>query len=186
MNTIVKIHGNSGSGKTTIIRNLFDQAEAVTKLGPNISKPEAYSFHIPGIQLPIHVVGSYENTCGGVDTISNMDELVHLIHKYAPHGNVIYEGLLVSTYFGSAGRAMASYGDSHLWAFLDTPLEVCIERVKARRLAAGNTKPFNEENTRNRDKPIKALREKLIKYGANVIDLNYDKDPTSQLLEYMK
>lgn len=181
--TILKIHGNSGSGKTTIVRNLFDQATTILPHG-DAKKPEAYELVIPGINKPIFIIGSYENTCGGVDTIPNAGELRRRVFKYAPLGNVIYEGLLVSTYFGTVGQQMLdAFGDKHVWAFLDTPLEECITRIKARRLAAGNTKPLNETNTRNRHKPIAALREKLIAKGALVLDLQHDRDPTGAVLE---
>jgi len=186
--TIVKIHGNSGSGKTTIIRNLFEHATVtlgVEKLGGNPKKPEAYKFMLPGVMLPIYVLGSYENTCGGVDTIPIMDDLVKLIHHYAPLGNVIYEGLLISTYYGTAGREMNTYGRRHVWAFLDTPLEVCIERVKARRHAAGDERPFNEENTRNRHKPIENLAKKLVIMKANVAMLAHDGDPTGEIVSLL-
>jgi hypothetical protein len=34
-----------------------------------------------------------------------------------------------------------------VFAFLDTPWEVCLQRVLARRAAAGNDKPFDPEKT---------------------------------------
>jgi len=98
---------------------------------------------------------------------------IELIHFYAPRGHVFYEGLLGSEYYGKLGAASEQYGDKHVFAFLDTPIEVCIERVKARRLAKGNTNPLNEENTRNRVRKILMLKQKLTNQGRVVVDIPY-------------
>lgn len=181
---IIKIHGTSGAGKTTVVRNLMDEATQITPQGP-VKRPEAYKLDMPGLRRPVYVLGPYENTCGGMDGVTSVSAQIELIHKYAELGHVIYEGLLLSTYYGSLGMAVERYGNDHVWAFLDTPIDVCIERVKARRLAAGNTKPLNERNTREREKPINSLKSKLSRRGAKVITLNYDNSPSVQLLEVL-
>ena len=179
---ILKIHGTSGAGKTTIVRNIMEHANQILPIGP-LRKPESYKLLIPNEVTPLYVIGSYESTCGGMDTILQVDRQIELVSKYAAMGHVIYEGLLMSTYYGKFGTAMEQYGQDHIWAFLDTPEDVCIERVKARRLAAGNTKPLNETNTRMRMKPIHSLRNKLEARGANVVTLRYDDQPHEQALE---
>ena len=172
---IVKIHGTSGSGKTTAVRNLMELGE-VDKIG-DPKRPEAYRIiNVNGVTHPIFVLGSYEGVCGGMDTISLVKDQIALIHDYAPLGHVVYEGLLISTYYGALGLAMEQYGEDHIWAFLDTPIDVCIDRVKQRRLAAGNLKPLNERNTRERIKPINSLKAKLLRMGSNVVDLSYTSD----------
>ena len=177
---IIKVHGTSGSGKTTAVRNLMELGE-VDKIG-DPKRPEAYRItNVNGVHRPIFVLGSYEGVCGGMDTISKVADQIALIHDYAPLGHVVYEGLLISTYYGALGQAMEQYGKEHVWAFLDTPIDVCIERVKARRAAAGNTKPLNERNTRERIKPINSLKLKLGRIGARVETLSYDSDTGEQL-----
>lgn len=165
---IVKLMGNSGSGKTTAVRQLMDLAQEVTPLREGL--------RVKGYRLDFedgprtYVLGSYENTCGGLDTIRTADEVIDLVVRYAPLGNIVMEGLLSSTYIGKLGEFLMSYPTN--WVFLDTPLEECIERVKARRLLAGDSRPFNEENTRNRAKPIAAARIKLLNRGAWVFDMD--------------
>lgn len=183
---LVKIHGTSGAGKSTIAFNLLEASvmEPV-KMGENPKKPEAYEIRLPNSAIPTYVLGSYENQCGGMDGIVSVQHQAQLIHKYAEMGNVVYEGLLMSTYYGGLGREMEMYGDNHIWAFLDTPIDVCIDRVKARRLAAGNERPLNERNTRERIKPIISLQNRLTNMGANVKTLNWDKDPTGQVIEWL-
>lgn len=182
---LIKIHGTSGAGKTTAVRDLMEYASRVLPLG-NPKRPEAYQLSIAPIFSPIYVLGSYENTCGGMDSITAVQDQIDLIHKYAEMGHVVYEGLLMSTYYGKLGEAVAQYGRNHIWAFLDTPIEVCIDRIKQRRLAAGNLKPLNERNSRERVKPINSLKARLTRIGARVEDLHYDEDMGAQLIAWLE
>lgn len=181
---ILKVHGTSGAGKTTAVRDFMEFGE-VTPLGPDRRRPEAYRVDVPSLKHPVYILGPYENKCGGMDGVTSVAEQIRLIHHYAELGHVIYEGLLMSTYFGKIGMEMQRYGKQHIWAFLDTPIEVCIERIKQRRLAAGNTKPLNERNTRERLKPILSLKAKLIRMNSNVVDLKYDQDCGRQILDLL-
>lgn len=162
MSIIVKLHGTSGSGKTTVARGLMDLA--ISPVRPILSvrgKPEAYQMQLPDVHSPLFILGPYTATCGGLDGISDADDHIRLLQQSAHYGHVFYEGLLGSEYYGRIGQASEQYGDSHIFAFLDTPIETCIERVKARRAAAGNTKPLNEDNTRGRIKKIQRLKDRL-------------------------
>jgi hypothetical protein len=181
---LLKIHGTSGAGKTTIVRDLMEVATQILPMGP-VKRPEAYRLTVPGVARPVYVLGPYENTCGGMDGVSSVNDQIDLIHHYADLGHVIYEGLLLSTYYGSLGAAVERYGKEHVWAFLDTPIEVCIERVKARRIAAGNDKPLNERNTRERMKPIMSLKARVERRGERVVVLKHDETPSQQVLELL-
>jgi predicted ABC-type ATPase len=162
---LVKLHGTSGSGKSTVARHLMS-------LGVVRPLDNAYYVDIPAFKLPLYILGTYNSQCGGCDTLT-AGQQIELIHYYAPKGHVFYEGLLGSEYYGKLGVASEPYGNRHVFAFLDTPIELCIERVKARRLAKGNTQPLNEENTRNRVRKIEMLRQKLINQGRNVKIIPY-------------
>lgn len=169
---IVKLHGTSGSGKTTAVREFMDLAECVTPIHFGKKKPEAYKVELKSYLLPTYVLGGYSNKCGGVDTIPSTDALIDLIDEYIDLGHVLFEGLLISTYHGFLGKHLDSLPRDKVWAFLNTPIEECILRVRQRRLDAGNDKPFNETNTRNRVKPINELRRKLISRGSRVEDID--------------
>lgn len=178
---IVKLHGNSGSGKTTVARQIMSLGDRID-LGVNPKRPEAYQVVIPYWKRPLFVLGPYTNTCGGLDSVGTWREAADLLHKYAAKGHVFYEGLLSSTYYGSFGKETERYGKDHIFAFMDTPLEVCIQRILGRRAEAGNSKPLNEDNTRNRQKPISNVRSRCIALGRTVVDVRHDELPAIQVL----
>jgi len=161
MNLIIKLHGTSGSGKTTVARTLMSDSQVTPILNQANRKPEAYHcFHILLAQ-PLYVLGPYTATCGGLDSLNDVDEHMRLLATYAQLGHVFYEGLLGSEYYGRIGKLSEQWGDRHIFAFMDTPIDICIDRIKARRLAAGNDKPLNEANTRGRIPKIERLKSRL-------------------------
>jgi hypothetical protein len=83
------------------------------------------------------------------------------LEHYGRIGHVFYEGLLGSEYYGRIGKVSEQFRDRHVFAFLDTPLQVCLDRVQARRLAKGNTKPLNTANTVGRVAKIERLKVRL-------------------------
>ena len=59
MKLIVKIHGCSGSGKTTMVKTLMGQASEVTVVeDQKRRKPEAYVMTLPGYAHPVSLLGS--------------------------------------------------------------------------------------------------------------------------------
>jgi gluconate kinase len=158
---IVKLHGTSGSGKTTVARALLAGNIYNTVHNAANRKPEAYIMFHPYLKKQLAILGPYTATCGGLDSLNNVNEHIRLLEQYGHLNHVFYEGLLGSEYYGRIGKGSEVFGDSHVFAFLDTPIDVCIERVKQRRAAAGNTKPFNEDNTRGRVAKIERLKYRL-------------------------
>lgn len=148
---ILNIKGTSGSGKTTLARKILsyphEEIKGYKKLRNSVKEvADAYKVDMSqeGIELPVYVIGSYNNTCGGCDTINTQEEIVERVKKYYPSGHILIEGLLLSGTGknGYVPRELSKTG-ALVIGWLNTPLDVCIERVKARRLAAGNTKPFD-------------------------------------------
>jgi hypothetical protein len=152
---IINIRGTSGSGKTTVVRGIMAKGIAAP-MGENSKKPDGYLVKLPFAPKPLFVVGSYENTCGGCDAISTQDEICDRVRAYASLGHVMMEGLLMSHSFAryaALDRELHAQGHHCIWGFLDTPLEVCLDRVRARReaarLAKVNPPPPKELNTKN-------------------------------------
>jgi hypothetical protein len=146
---IVNIRGCNGSGKTTIVRRFLERLPHETLYRTDHYKPLGYKVDATswGIMLPVFVVGSYENTCGGTDGINTQEEIAERTTKAHGHGHVLVEGLLMSK--SSAGGHVAPILKDHgaIFGFLDTPWDTCLSRVLARRAAAGNDKPFDPEKT---------------------------------------
>jgi hypothetical protein len=158
---VINVRGTSGSGKTTVIRGVMG-AGVTTKLfgepepdgslfGKTPTTPEAYRVepqHQPPDGRPFFVIGSYEAVCGGCDAIHTQDEICARVRRYAAQGHVLMEGLLMSHLFSRyAALDRELQPTPYIWAFLDTPLELCIERVEKRRRERFAKKPLNPHNT---------------------------------------
>lgn len=178
MNLIVKLHGTSGAGKSTVAYEIMQMYPAYG----TIERDDKVVGHSVSIDLkPLHILGRYTTQCGGCDTLK-ADQQIALLNDMAPQGHVFYEGLLSSEYYGRLGTASEQYGDRHVFAFLDTPIDLCIERVILRRLKAGNAKPLDETNTRARIKKIASLKAKLERMGRRVVTIPYQ-DATRAVLD---
>jgi thymidylate kinase len=184
MNCIIKLHGTSGSGKTTVARELMrSDLNPRHLLNAASRKPEAYEVSVPGLKNLLYILGPYTATCGGLDSLSDVNDHIRLLEHYGKIGHVFYEGLLGSEYYGRIGKVSEQFGDRHIFAFLDTPIEVCLERVQARRLAKGNTKPLNPANTVGRVAKIERLRYRLEnEFKRPTRTITYI-SPTSEILE---
>ena len=145
---IVNIRGCNGSGKTTIVRRFLTKLPT-EPLGGKPGRPAGYRVDASpwGLKLPVFVVGSYENTCGGADGIKTQEEIAERVVKAQYHGHVLVEGLLMSKSSDGGHVAPILKGHGAIFAFLDTPWDVCLERVLARRAEAGNEKVFDPEKT---------------------------------------
>ena len=141
---IVNPRGTSGSGKTELVRRIAadygwgrsGRVEPVYRRGRE--RPIAYRLRHPLGGRPLAVLGHYEATSGGCDTISaadgGMDEAFRLAGGYAADGHdVLLEGLLLS---GEHVRSAALAREHGLHVLrLDTPLDRCIRNVIARQRA---------------------------------------------------
>lgn len=184
MNKVLKLHGCSGAGKTTIARALIAGADSVHEITKDGDKrPEAYVLEYPEYNgVAITVLGSYENNCGGMDSYpSDAPSIIKLIEAYRSHGHVFFEGLLLSTYYGTVGHHLKTMGDGAIMAFLDTPVLTCLERVTRRRDVQKSKNKFNPQNTVDKFNTIVSLKAKCEKLGHRVYSFQHDVDPLGQL-----
>lgn len=138
---IINIRGTSGSGKSTIVHSYLLENEKYKDpvygtLGP-WKKPKIIGYLVskPG-RTPTFVMGRYETACGGCDSLSYKgahDDMEELVRTYAHEGlNVVYEGLVVSSTIGRWMRLSKEFPTKFVFAYMDTPLEECYNRIVAR------------------------------------------------------
>lgn len=166
--TIVRLNGTHGSGKSTVAAKIMRYLNTVPLFSNEEQrskrKPEGYLVSLPhGHRKKLFIVGPYETACGGCDAIQPFSDIWPRVAWAADHGyHVLFEGALVSTTYGAIGAASEAYGKNFAWAFLDTPLEVCRERVNARRAERGAAPLTDFKNVDSKWHTIARLREKLL------------------------
>jgi hypothetical protein len=185
---IINPRGCNGSGKTTTVRRFLDRLPTEA-LGGKPGRPAGYRVDASawGIALPVFVVGSYENVNGGADGINTQEEIADRVVKAQTHGHVLVEGLLMSK--SSDGGHVAPILRDHgaIFAFLDTPWDTCLERVLARRKAAGNEKPFDPDKTmRSAYEQCHRSMELLTQAGGYDVRVLDWQNPVGQVVQWLK
>tara|TARA_R100000908_G_C3733798_1_gene132328 strand:+ start:601 stop:1188 length:588 start_codon:yes stop_codon:yes gene_type:complete len=173
-NIILRICGTFGSGKTTAVRKFLEDYPNETL---HVEKKIAgYKLDLKSedITRPVFVIGKYDNVCGGTDSMSTQQLIADRIMQAHPHGHVMYEGALVSA-SGLGGKVTQATEETGctVYAFLDTPEDLCIERVKQRRLNAGNEKEFNPKNLIDKFKSVANCKKNLLAAKCAVTDLDH-------------
>jgi hypothetical protein len=175
---IVVLRGTSGSGKTTIaagVMKVLGPHAGTFNVGPK-GKLGGYVWDQP----PVTVVGRYETACGGCDAMSwkgAADDLEQAVVEGVGRGHsVLLEGLMVSTWGADRLLRLAKVAPLTV-LHLDTPLDVCLDAVRARRAerAALKGQEAGELNVRNTTDKWNGLithtRNQRIK-GVNVEDVD--------------
>lgn len=150
--TIVNIRGTSGSGKSTLVHRFlaehpYTTIEA-TLNGSKKPKIVAYKCEMPTDvfvsytgyvratpQSPTYIIGSYKTQCGGCDSMSykgSHNDIEELVRAAAEKGNVIFEGLTISSTLTRWQGVSDSFPGEFVWAFMMTPEEECHQRILAR------------------------------------------------------
>ena len=184
---IINIRGTNGSGKTTLARALITpQAQPVdlvwydnpTKRDPG-RRSSVEGWGTSGGYL---AVGKYSTGCGGMDTIKTFDlqqqAVMAATRLPGSPRHVICEGVLASTVAGSwleFFKQQEAQGHRVLVAYLDTPLELCLERIRERQRATDRgEREIKEDLVADKIKSIKATRSKMEFAGIPTVLLRHD------------
>ncbi len=167
MSLMIQIRGTSGSGKTTVMKEVMSLLGNWTpEFIPGRKRPLYYRCVEGGWQdKGIIVLGHYEIDCGGCDTIGSVPQIFEVIKTLPKYGILLCEGLLLS----EDVKWSKELGSDLRVVFLATEVEECVRRVKKRREGSGNDKPFNPDNTVNRVRPIERARKLLPESGIIVV-----------------
>lgn len=190
---IINIRGTNGSGKTTLARALIGPdpqgIDLVEYPSPTKRDPERKAW-VDGFggRTSFLAIGSYKQGCGGMDTIPSFDlqqQGVRAAYDWKrPNGyqltgerpeHIVCEGVLASTVFGSWGNFFSGFNkDEVLIAYLDTPLEVCLERIRQRQIAAkGEAREIKREQVADKIKAIEATRKRFKAAGFRTCVINH-------------
>lgn len=125
------------------------------------------------------ILGDYTpaatGTTAGCDRISRQDDIkAALVAAAAIPGVdvVLFEGIIVSTIFLPWLEWERASGGM-VWAFLDTPLEVCLKRIQDR----NGGEPIKEDLVANKHKTIRDVRRKVLDVypgGGRVHDIRWE------------
>jgi hypothetical protein len=198
---VIKLGGCNGSGKTSVARALLEKY----KMRPTEYKkdrPYVYTGHLPS-GMEIVVLGSYASVCGGMDTISDKEERLALVESYCTGSEriVFYEGLITGKTYGAMGALSDTPGQKGHWlyAFMDTPFEVCVERVVKRRQDRALAKGLDaqdavafavgidaERTMRPTFKSIISTEQRAREAGHQTIWLKHDKSPAQIVTQLIK
>lgn len=147
---LINIRGTSGSGKSTIVREVMKRYDAVKK----IQQEEIYPSVLPGGEVakprkqplaylctrlderPLAVLGHYETACGGCDTLPTYDMIFDLVRRFDAQGfDVLFEGLLMSgdLKFTRALLEDASVSDLLVVGLTQITLDTCEASIRGRR-----------------------------------------------------
>jgi hypothetical protein len=168
---IVDIRGTNGSGKSFIGHNLrakYKNMQIRNPLVDSVGSIEGYEFP----DLKLFMLGPYESVSGGCDGIRTQNDICRIIERRAPNWNLFIEGLLVSHTF-TRWNNMALRFPGWKFFFLNTPLDICIQRTQARRDAKGTTKPFDPTHLTNDWYSCKRVRTKMLAAGRDITDLDH-------------
>lgn len=161
MGLVINPRGTSGSGKTWLVRQVMAASRGAGAVAEPLCRegrvrPIGWRFAYPSDRRPLAVIGHYEATRGGIDTIpktdGGLDEAFRLADVLATDGHdVLMEGYQLS---GEVERTVAlsqtqrTRGDRLHVLWLDVPLECCVRNVMVRRRAGRDAHPSVERTAR--------------------------------------
>lgn len=159
---IVNIRGTSGSGKSTVMKEIMNRMGDWQAIYRDGRKKPLYYYSMGDWPNTV-ILGHYESPCGGCDTIGAAPSIYDLIKEVQvdrPNSIVLCEGLILS----EDSRWFSQLPDLRVF-FLTTPLKTCLNQIQKRRAQVGNHNVLKPENTANRVSTIERSRLKLMELG---------------------
>jgi hypothetical protein len=167
---LIYVHGTNGSGKSTLARALLAAAGGPFAIGTLNDNPKAsYTHTNEGVVF----IGKYGTACGGVDGLSPYASINDIVDHHVGMGDprMFAEGLITPGV--ETCQRLADKVDRHLYIFLDTPVEQCVENVLKRRRTKGNVKPYDPDNLLKKRRSAMSWAERLGKHGLQIESMTW-------------
>lgn len=177
--TIVSIRGTHGSGKSTVVTTLMSQFPVQPIPGPK-KRPTGYVVDLP-LNRHLYIPGPYDTACGGCDAIQPYSDIIPRLQWALDQGfDVLFEGALVSSSYGTIGEFMNEQHNP-VFAFLDTPLGLCLSRIALRRAKRwaeagkpGSPPPVDPKNTSVKYDNVLRTHHQMDKLGSVIRRVDID------------
>ena len=170
----INVRGCNGSGKTTMLRCLARDplCRVINVIVPD-HKPIPVTYAPGGIAIIWdYTPAAAGATTAGLDRIKTQaaaKAVAELVGRDPDVKAVLFEGVVVSTIYGPWQEWSKANGGM-IWAFLDTPLEVCLKRIQER----NGGKPIKEDQVADKHRTIARVREKALADGETVRDIHWE------------
>ncbi len=133
MNKIITIRGTNGSGKSWLVRQLMDRYPFnIVEVNPKNGFPIVYH----NSSLNMFILGDYRShlNAPGCDVMSTtVVEILANLQRLNQTGHVVFEGVTTAATYGRyADLAKQLPSGAFIWCFIDTPLDICIQRIYSR------------------------------------------------------
>lgn len=195
MNRLYNIRGTNGSGKSHIVHEMMKAYPVYEEIWDDRIN-EQVGIVIPA--LNVRLLGDYTTQCGGGDwyiagrsgskkTINDAEAAILSLWEEGSY-RVIFECFMFSGTFGRwnefGKKLAASHGGGKeivTYAFLDTPKELCADRIRSRRekraLSLGkelsSLPEFNPQNCYDQHRQGLNIRRNMIADGRHVVDIDH-------------
>ena len=138
---IFDLRGSSGAGKSYVGHALLERygrddeiiLEPGNPFNKNKKKPKVGGYRLPG---GLVVLGRYESTCGGLEIgLTGVQTGEYIEQAARLYDHVFVEGLFLSLVYGrylELQQKLIDEGYEYVTGFLNTPMDVCHERVLER------------------------------------------------------
>lgn len=119
----------------------------------------------------LYVIGRYSGAaCSGADGLYPLkDVILPLIQHYAKLGHVLIEGLVLSSAVSLWTDIAEEFPGQVVLAFLDTPVETCIQQVYQR----NGGKPIKEKQLISHHGTIGRQRARFSERGIRVVNIDH-------------
>lgn len=146
---------------------LFGNTELKNKKGRTV----AYAVHF---EPRFYILGDYNQLLGGCDVFSSMDAICRAVEKFSQYGDVLFEGILLSILTQPWIKLANDMPQAEfIFATLNTPLEVCLERRGERWKKEGHTRSFNPDNMTEKFYAVQKAHKRLELAGLDTRWLDY-------------